>query len=178
VGDDPLPRSEKAFAEQVKRGRTRLPAVTESAVALLAAIAARYQALAQRLAALPPAHARFAADVRAQRDALVHPGFFGATGWRQLQSLPRYLEALERRVVRYVERPDRDAKHASQVAEFTRRHRERVERNRLAGRHEPALEAFRWLVEELKVSMFAQELKTPFPVSIKRVEKAWSELDA
>jgi len=178
VGDDALPRTEKAFTDQVKRGRTRLPAVSESAVSLLAAIAARYQALAQRLAALPAAHARFAADVRAQRDALVHPGFFGATGWRQLQSLPRYLEALERRVVRYVERPDRDARHAAQVAEFTRRHRERVERNRLAGRHEPALEAFRWLVEELKVSLFAQELKTPFPVSIKRVEKAWTELDA
>jgi ATP-dependent helicase HrpA len=43
---------------------------------------------------------------------------------------------------------------------------------------EPALDAFRWLLEELKVSLFAQELKTPFPVSFKRVEKAWSALDA
>jgi ATP-dependent helicase HrpA len=44
------------------------------------------------------------------------------------------------------------------------------------GEPDPRLEAFRWLVEELRVSLFAQELKTPFPVSFKRVEKAWSEL--
>ena len=62
----------------MKRAKTRLPAVAESAYRLLAAIAAEYQALSQRLAALPPAHSRFAADIRAQRDALVHPGFFAA----------------------------------------------------------------------------------------------------
>jgi len=98
IGDDPLPRSEQAFAEQVKRAKTRLPAVAESAYRLLAAIAAEYQALAQRLAALPPAHSRFAADIRAQRDALVHPGFFVETPWANLQHLPRYLKALDRRV--------------------------------------------------------------------------------
>ena len=178
VGDDPLPRDEKAFAEQVKRARTRLPAVADGALRLLATIAARYQALSQRLTALPPALSRFAADIRAQRDALVHPGFFGGTPWAQLQHLPRYLEALERRTARYVERPDRDARHAGVVAELARRCRERGERNRTADRHEPALDAFRWLLEELKVSLFAQELKTPFPVSIKRVERAWAELDA
>jgi ATP-dependent helicase HrpA len=178
VGDDPLPRSERAFAEQVKRGRTRLPAVADGALRLLATIAARFQALSQRLSALPSAHARFAADIRAQRDALVQPGFFSATPWPQLQHLPRYLEALERRVARYVERPDRDARHAGQVGELTRRYRERADRNRTAGRREPALDRFRWLLEELKVSLFAQELKTPFPVSIKRVEKAWADLDA
>ena len=79
VGEDPLPRSEQAFAEQVKRARTRLPAVAEGAFRLLGAIAAQHHALSQRLAALPPAHGRFAADLRAQRDALVHPGFFAET---------------------------------------------------------------------------------------------------
>ncbi len=45
-----------------------------------------------------------------------------------------------------------------------------------AGASSPALEAFRWLLEELSVSLFAQELKTPFPVSYKRVERAWADL--
>ena len=57
-----------------------------------------------------------------------------------------------------------------------RRYRERAGRNAQAGRAEPALEAFRWLVEELRVSLFAQELKTPVPVSFKRVERAWADL--
>jgi ATP-dependent helicase HrpA len=177
VGEDALPRSEKAYGEQVKRGRTRLPAVADAALALLAAIAAAHHALGQRLAALPPAHARFAADVRAQRDALVFPGFFRATPWDKLQHLPRYLKALERRVARYVERPDRDERHALQVADWWQRYRDRAARNRTTGRVEPGLDAFRWLLEELKVSLFAQELKTPFPVSYKRVERAWADLD-
>ncbi|GIK87872.1 MAG: ATP-dependent helicase [Betaproteobacteria bacterium] len=176
VGDDPLPRTEQAFAEQVRRARTRLPAVAEGAFRLLAAIAAEYQALGQRLASLPPAHARFAADLRAQRDALVHPGFFGATPWAALLHLPRYLKALERRLAKYLERPERDARHAQAVAELWRRYCQRLERNRAAGRVEPGLVDYRWLLEELKVSLFAQELKTPFPVSYKRVEKAWADL--
>jgi ATP-dependent helicase HrpA len=63
------------------------------------------------------------------------------------------------------------------VAVLWQRYRERAERNRISGRHESDLDAFRWLVEELRISLFAQELKTPFPVSYKRVEKAWAELD-
>ena len=178
IGDDPLPRTESAFAEQVKRAKTRLPAVTDSAHRLLGQIAAGYMALAQRLAALPASHGRFAADIRGQRDDLVQPGFFGETPWPHLQHVPRYLKALERRVAKYLEHPDRDARHAQAVAALSQRYRERAERNRIGGRVEPGLETFRWLLEELKVSLFAQELKTPFPVSFKRVEKAWSELDA
>jgi ATP-dependent helicase HrpA len=176
VGDDPLPRTEAEFAEQVRRARARLPAVVEGAFRLLGTIAAEYQAVSQRIAALPAAHARFGADLRAQRDALVHPGFFIATPWAQLQQVPRYLKGLERRLAKYLENPARDQRHAAQVAALAQRYRERAERNRQAGREEPALEAFRWLLEELKVSLFAQELKTPFPVSYRRLEKAWSDL--
>ncbi len=176
LGDDPLPRNERAFAEQVKRARTRLPAVADGAFRLLSAIATEHAALGTRLSDLPPARGRLGAEVRAQRDALVYPGFFGATPWVQLQSLPRYLKALDRRLAKFGERPERDAKHAEQVAALWQRYRERADRNRQAGRTEPALEAYRWLLEELRVSLFAQELKTPVPVSFKRVERAWADL--
>jgi ATP-dependent helicase HrpA len=176
LGDDPLPRTEQAFAEQVKRARTRLPAVAEGAFRLLAAIAAEHSALAQRLTSLPATQSRLAAEVRGQRDALVYPGFFSATPWPQLQHLPRYLKALDRRLAKFGERPERDSRHAEQVAELWQRYLERAGRNAHAGRAEPALEAFRWLLEELRVSLFAQELKTPAPVSFKRVERAWADL--
>ncbi len=74
IGDDPLPRTERAFAEQVKRARTRLPAVAEGAFRLLAAIAAEHHALSQRLAALPPSQARLAADVRGAARCAGLPG--------------------------------------------------------------------------------------------------------
>ena len=67
LGDDPLPRGERAFAEQVKRARTRLPAVAEGAFRLLGAIAAEHIALTQRINALPPALTRLGTEVRARR---------------------------------------------------------------------------------------------------------------
>ncbi len=176
IGEDALPRSEQAFAEQIKRARTRLPAVAESAFRLLATIGTRYQALNQRLASVGARAGPIGPEVRARRDALVHAGFFSATPWPRLNDIPRYLEALERRVAKYVENPARDARHAGNVAAWWQRYRERLEANRAAGRREEGLAAFRWLLEELSVSLFAQELKTPFPVSYKRVEKAWADL--
>jgi len=176
IGDDPLPRNDRAFAEQLRRARARLPAVADGAFRLLAAIAAEHLALSQRIAALPRSLTGFASEVRAQRDALVYPGFFSATPWAQLAHLPRYLKALDRRIAKFSERPERDSKHAMQVAALWHQYRAQAERDRQAGRSDPALEEFRWLIEELRVSLFAQELKTPSPVSFKRLAKAWADV--
>ena len=176
LGEDPLPRNERAFAEQVRRARARLPAVVEGAFRLLATIAAGHVALTQHLMRLPGGLRPVGSEVQAQRDALVYPGFLCATPWVRLQHLPRYLEALDRRLTKCADNPDRDARHAGDVAALWRRYRDRAERDRQAGRADPALEEFRWLLEELRVSLFAQELKTPHPVSFKRVERAWADL--
>ncbi|TMH37072.1 MAG: ATP-dependent RNA helicase HrpA [Betaproteobacteria bacterium] len=176
IGDDDLPRSAHAFAEQVRRARTRLPAVAEGAFRTLAEIATEFHTLSRQIAALPRSSARFASEIAAQRDALVHPGFFSATPWTQLSHLPRYLRALQRRLAKYTADPARDARHGEAVDALWRRYRAGVEANRAAQRVEPKLEAFRWLIEELRVSLFAQELGTALPVSYKRLEKAWREL--
>ncbi len=175
LADDALPRSQSAFTDQVKRARARLPAVMDSAFRLVSEIADRHQALSQRIAAAK-SWPRLGSEVRAIRDALVYPGFVSATPWEQLTQVPRYLAGLDRRVAKYAERPDRDARHAEQVAIWWRRYALRAEADRAAGRVDRRLADFRWLLEELRVSLFAQELKTPFPVSFKRVEKAWNEL--
>ena len=125
---------------------------------------------------MPPALSRLGAELRAQRDALVYPGFFAATPWTQLGHIPRYLKALDRRLAKYAENPTRDAKHAQAVAELWERYRQRADANRTKLRTEPLLDQFRWYIEELKVSLFAQELRTPQPVSYKRLEKVWAEL--
>jgi ATP-dependent helicase HrpA len=118
--------------------------------------------------------ARLGAEVRARRDALVYPGFSGhAVG--ATRELPRY-RGTERRLAKYPGNPDRDARHGASMGQWWTRYRERIDRNQKAGRLEPELEDFRWLLEELQVSLFAQELRTPFPVSLKRVAKAWADL--
>lgn len=176
VGEDPLPRDREAFQQQLKRARARLTAVFEGAMRTLAAIASEYQALSHKLAAMPAAQRMLASEVRQQRDALVYAGFVAATPWEQLQHLPRYLEALARRIERQPQNPERDTRHARQVAQWWTHYRERADAAARAGPLPPRLAAFRWLLEELRVSLFAQELRTPIPVSLKRVEKAWAEL--
>jgi ATP-dependent helicase HrpA len=174
VGDDPLPRSEPAFAAQLRRARARLPAVAEGAFRLLADIAAAHHALGQRIGASPPALARPVAAVRRRRDALVYPGFFRSTPWAQMAHLPRYLTALDRRLVKFPENPARDARHSDTIEKWWERYNERRGGKFATADAEAALENFRWSLEELSVSLFAQELKTPFPVSLKRLEKAWA----
>ena len=114
--------------------------------------------------------------VRAQRAALVYPGFALATPWVQWAHLPRYLQALERRLAKFDQDPARDARQGQAVDELWERYRARHDANVAARRVEPKLETFRWQLEELKVSLFAQELRTPYPVSQKRLEKAWTDV--
>jgi ATP-dependent helicase HrpA len=176
IGDDPLPRRQKAFETQRDRARARLPAVTAAATRLLAAIADEYQRLSARMATAKGPLARPAADIRAQLSRLLYKGFFSATPWDQVAHLPRYLKAMQLRLDKYGNDPARDAKHTQSIADLTKRYDERMEKQRQAGVPDARLEDFRWALEELRVSLFAQELRTPYPVSYKRLEKMWNAL--
>ena len=174
IGDDALPRSQEAFDVMRARARTRLPAVSEGAMRLFAAIAEEYQRVVARLASVKGPLARPAADIRAQLSRIIYKGFFSATPWDQLAQLPRFLKAMQLRLDKYGNSPERDEKHTQSVATLTKRYDERLEKQRAAGVADPRLEEFRWALEELRVSLYAQELKTPYPVSYKRLEKLWS----
>ena len=177
IGEDELPRSNQEFMQLKTRARTRLPAVVDGSSRLAQAIAAEIQPLTQKLSGLPPAMARLKKEIEEQQSRLLPKRFFSATPWERLQHLPRYLKALKLRLEKYPSAIDRDTRHAQAVNELWQRWESRVVAVRKAsGDVSPELEEFRWLIEELRVSLFAQELKTPFPVSVKRLEKVWSEL--
>ena len=171
LGEDELPRNDKGFEALKQRARTRLPAVREAGCRLLAAIAEEYRRVTVARALPQPA-----ADVRAQLASLVYKGFLSATPWERLHDLPRYLKAAQRRLDKCSQDPERDARHATAIAGLWKRYEERAARLRRAGEADPRLEDFRWRIEELRVSLFAQELKTPYPVSLKRLDKLWKEL--
>jgi ATP-dependent helicase HrpA len=170
IGDDPLPRDKRAFEEQKKRAKARLPAVTEGAARYANAIGEASQKLAHAIAQ-SGALGRVTQEVKAQRDRMVYPGFLSRTPWEHLEHVPRYLNGYALRLQKYRANAERDAKHAATVQSLWQDYESRAEADRAAERTNPKLEEYRWLIEELRVSLFAQELRTPFPVSAKRLAR-------
>jgi len=176
IGEDELPRTAKAFEALRARARTRLPAVSDGGCRLLNNIAEECQRVQQRLAGATKVLPRPAGDIRAQLGRLVFKGFMGATPWERLQDLPRYLKAMQVRLDKYAGNSERDERHAAHIAELWSRYEERATKLRRTHESDPRLEDFRWRIEELRVSLFAQELKTPYPVSFKRLDKLWNAM--
>ena len=174
IGEDELPRTPKAFEEQKKRAKARLPAVTEGAARYAAAIGEASQQLVQALAQ-GGALGRVTQEVKAIRDRLVYPGFLARTPWDRLEHLPRYLKGYALRLQKYRAGAERDQKHGGTVQTLWLNYEARAKADHEAGRRDPKLEEFRWLIEELRVSLFAQELRTPMPVSAKRLQKFWEQ---
>jgi ATP-dependent helicase HrpA len=173
-GEDELPRTPKAFEEQKKRAKARLPAVTEAVTRHAAAIATAFQEASATIAQSGTL-GRVAQDARTQRDRIVGPGFLARTPWERLEHLPRYLRGYALRLQKYRANAERDNKHNGTVASLWNQYEARAAVDRDAGRHDPKLEEFRWQIEELRISLFAQELRTPAPVSAKRLQKFWDE---
>jgi ATP-dependent helicase HrpA len=115
-------------------------------------------------------------DLTQQLEALIHHGFLASTPYSHLIEYPRYLKAMQRRLEKLQNFGERDARWTGEIQRLTRQWQQRLERRRKADLPDPRLEEFRWMLEELRVSLFAQELKTPYPVSVKRLEKFLSDL--
>lgn len=172
IGEDELPRNEKAFKEQIKRARSRLPAVKEALSRYLQETAAAYAELNSKLGKHPLTHL-----LRLRLQTLLAPGFATRTPWAQWPRLPIYLKAMTLRLEKYSGNPSRDAAREADIQELEQMWQEKTDG--LVKQGQPVsddLAAFRWMIEELRVSLFAQELKTPYPVSVKRLVKVWEKI--
>ena len=173
IGEDELPRNEKAFKEQIKRARSRLPAVKEALSRYLQETAAAYAELNGKLGKHPLTHL-----MRQRLQTLLAAGFATRTPWAQWPRLPIYLKAMTLRLEKYSSNPSRDAAREADIQELEQMWQEKTDS--LVKQGQPVsddLAAFRWMIEELRVSLFAQELKTPYPVSVKRLLKEWEKLN-
>lgn len=177
IGEDELPRSNAEFMKLKQRARTRLPAVSEAIARQAQAIATEYQLLTTQQSKMPATVNRLKRDLEQQINLLVYKGCFSQTPWEHLQHIPRYLKALRLRIEKQPANPDRDGKNAASMGLIWQRWQDKINALNQANFDIPqVLQDYRWLIEELRVSLFAQELKTPFPVSIKRLEKTWQDL--
>ena len=157
--------------------RADLHAVTHEDVTSVATVLGLYGPVKARVAELSaPAVKPVADDLRAQLSWLVHDGFVSETGHEQLSHLPRYLRAIDRRLDRLAEDPYRDDRNMLVVQEVEDHWDEVYDRLPEHRRADADVRATRWMIEELRVSLFAQNLGTAYPVSPKRIRNALAAL--
>ena len=170
---DALPTDAASFTRMVEGGRGRLALIANEVARLAAAVLVEHTAAVRKL---KDAHApkEVADDLAAQLARLVPKRFVETTPWPQLAHVPRYLKGIVMRLDKLRSDPVRDAARMAELRPLEQRHARFVAERR--GVLDARLEEFRWLLEELRVGLFAQELRTPQPVSVKRLEKAWAQL--
>jgi ATP-dependent helicase HrpA len=170
---DPLPADRAAFEARVAEARPRLALVGQELARTLGTLLAEHATLQRKLAGAK-GFPQVAADVAQQVAGLLPKGFVSSTDATRLPHVARYLKAASARLDKLRADPARDAHRLAEIApmlqNFVRA------QAALKGRRDPRLEEFRWLLEELRVSLFAQELRTPMPVSLKRLQKVWESI--
>jgi ATP-dependent helicase HrpA len=170
---EPLPTDEAAFKARIEEGRPRLNLIAQEVARLAGTVLTEYSAAVRKLKdARPPKDV--ADDIHAQLQRLVPKRFLQLTPYAQLQHFARYLKAIHLRLDKLRGDPARDAQRLAELRPLEQRYVRRL--SELKGAGDARLDEYRWLLEELRVSFFAQELRTPQPVSVKRLDKAWAQL--
>ncbi|NMG01050.1 ATP-dependent RNA helicase HrpA [Aromatoleum toluolicum] len=169
---DPLPADAASFERRCTEAKPRITLIAQEFMRLAIGLIAEHAALQKRLTGLK-GFPEVAADIQAQVRELMPKDFLVAFPWERLAHFTRYLKAAGVRLDKLRNNPARDA----QLLADWRGLAQPFERERLAKRKagvdDPSLDEFRWLLEELRVGLFAQELKTPMPMSVKRLQKIW-----
>ena len=170
---EPWPDDETSFDARIRDTRPRITLVGNEIARTLGQILDEHAALQRKLAGArnqTQAHA----DLTSQLTALLPRDFLCGTPLDRLTHLPRYLKAASARIDKLRTDPARDARLMTELSPLL----QNLQRARAALKGEPdqRLDEFRWMIEELRVSLFAQELRTPMPVSVKRLQKIWESM--
>jgi ATP-dependent helicase HrpA len=171
-----LPTLRAEYARRLEEGRSRFGLIAQEMARAAALLVAEHAQLHKRIAAAAKAFPQTAEEVRSQVARLYAPGFLLRTPWERLQHLPRYVKAAALRLDKLREDPQRDARLAAQVAALETPYRRELAARARIGAVTAEWEQFGWLLEELRVALFAQQLRTPVPVSAKRLAKLWQSM--
>jgi ATP-dependent helicase HrpA len=169
---EPWPSSQQAFKSRCGDSKARLGLIMQEVCRLVGAVLTEWQAIQKKLPAFK-VHAAALQDIEAQVKRLVHARFVAETPFERLQHFPRYLKAVQVRLDKLKANPTRDAQLMAEYAPLWTNYERRALQLAKLGTVDPQISQFRWLLEELRISLYAQELKTPVPVSVKRLQKQW-----
>ncbi len=169
---EPWPESAEAFKTRCAEAKSRLGLIMQEVTRLVGTVLTEWQVVTKKLPAFK-AHGPALADIDAQLKRLMDKQFVVKTPFERLQHYPRYLKAIALRLDKLKADPGRDARQMADYAPLWTNYERKALQLAKQGMVDEQLVQFRWLLEELRVSLFAQELRTPVPVSVKRLQKMW-----
>jgi len=170
---EPLPKNADEFNTRKDEGKSRIGLLLNEIARLAGQILAEYHALPKKLQGAK-AQPQAMADMQSQLQNLIGKRFIADNDYAQLAHFPRYLKAINVRLEKLRADPARDARLMAEWQQAAAPW-QRAQKGGQAAR-DPKMAEFRWLLEELRVSLFAQELRTPMPVSAKRLQKVWESM--
>ncbi len=170
---EPLPQDEAQFKQRVQDGRGRLTLIANEVARLAGVILTEYAAAQRKIKDTKNA-AEATQDAGKQLQTLIAKNFIAQAPWAQLQHFARYLKAITVRLDKYRTDPARDAAKCKELQPLEQRYWRLVAERK--GQQDARMQEYRWMLQELRVSFFAQELRTPYPVSSKRLDKVWAQL--
>ncbi len=177
LSKDNLPRDEQSFADLVSTQSRFIAFATADLVKVVPPLLETYHEARLALETPRPAAWKYAADdIRRQLADLTAEGFFTATPWQWLAHYPRYFRGISARLKKMTTGLPRDKQQHDLLAPLVDAWRERLAQHQEQGVRDAELELYRWMLEELRISLFAQELGTSMPVSPKRLEKQWGKV--
>ena len=168
---EPLPHDEASFKQRLEDGRGRLNLIAQEMARLCMVLLTEHAQVMRKLKDTR-GQPEVVEEVQQQLQRLMGKRFLADTAYAQLQHLPRYLKAIQLRLDKLRTDPGRDASRRAELKPLEQRYWRLVADRK--GVMDERSKEYRWLLEELRVSFFAQELRTPQPVSVKRLDKAWS----
>jgi ATP-dependent helicase HrpA len=167
----PLPKNAEEFNRRRDEGKGRLGLLTNEIARLVGQVLTEYHAIPKKLQTVK-AHTQAVADVQAQLGLLINKRFVADNDYSQIAHFPRYLKAIHVRLDKLRADPARDARLLAEWQQVALPWQRALK----GAQTDPKMTEFRWLLEELRVSLFAQELRTPMPVSVKRLQKVWESM--
>jgi len=170
---DPLPDDDASFHARRDAAKGRLTLLAQEIARLVGTVLAEYATLSKKLLQAKPFPAAYA-DMQSQLNALIGKRFVIDTPYAQLAHFPRYLKGIALRIDKLKADPARDARLSADFQPLLQNYQRAVSQR--GGVADARLAEYRWLLEELRVSLFAQELRTPMPVSLKRLHKVWESM--
>ena len=177
-GEATLPRDGAALAALAERKRGDWSSHAERLAKLCLEILKLWHGLQKRFKGkIDLAQAIALNDIKLQLSNLVYPGFVRETPGEWLKELPRYLKAIEQRLDKIGAQLQRDRVWSGELAGYWEQYQARLGKHRQEGKRDPQLSLYRWMLEEYRVSLFAQQLGTKLAVSDKRLSKQWSQVE-
>ncbi|WP_312680426.1 ATP-dependent RNA helicase HrpA [Stutzerimonas nitrititolerans] len=177
-GETTLPRDGAALASLAEKRRGDWTGHAERLARLVLDILKHWHGLQKRFKGrIDLAQAVALNDIKAQLANLVYPGFVRETPAQWLREYPRYLKAIEQRFEKIGAQLQRDRVWSGELAGYWEQYQARLKKHQQEGKRDPELIQYRWMLEEYRVSLWAQQLGTKMPVSDKRLNKQWSQVE-